>query len=37
MNLAELALKIYPLVLLALLLNVEWMYFCHARFRKWAY
>ena len=34
MSLTELLLEIYPFVLLALLLNLGWMYFCYARFSK---
>jgi ankyrin repeat protein len=37
MNLTELHLKIYPLVLLALLLNLEWTDFRYACFTKWAH
>jgi hypothetical protein len=34
MNSTELPLKIYPFVLLVLLLNLGWVYFCYARFRR---
>ena len=37
MNWTEIPLKIYPFVLLALLLNLGWVYLCYACFRKRAH